>query len=133
MLKCSRPPARHSSSIPPPNWCNWLTNAPGRFTCRTPTRRGSANPSHRPGFLSRVYTRPPPRLSMSPDVQPATTSLGSIADRTRHRIAARLLPFLFVLYITNYLDRTNLAYAALEMSRDLHFSDRVFGLGAGIF
>ena len=45
----------------------------------------------------------------------------------------RLLPFLFILYITNYLDRTNLAYAALGMSRDLGFSDRVIGLGAGIF
>ncbi|MBZ5523477.1 MAG: MFS transporter [Acidobacteriia bacterium] len=56
-----------------------------------------------------------------------------VADRTRHHIAARLLPFLFILYITNYLDRTNLAYAALGMSRDLGFSDRVFGLGAGIF
>jgi len=56
-----------------------------------------------------------------------------ISDRTRHHIAARLLPFLFILYITNYLDRTNLAYAAIGMSRDLGFSDRVFGLGAGIF
>jgi ACS family tartrate transporter-like MFS transporter len=56
-----------------------------------------------------------------------------VADRTRHHIAARLLPFLFILYITNYLDRTSVAYAALGMSRDLAFSDRVFGLGAGIF
>jgi ACS family tartrate transporter-like MFS transporter len=45
----------------------------------------------------------------------------------------RLLPFLFVVYIVNYVDRTNLAYAALGMTRDLGFSDRVFGLGAGIF
>ena len=45
----------------------------------------------------------------------------------------RLLPFLFILYITNYLDRTSVAYAALGMSRELGFSDRVFGLGAGIF
>jgi ACS family tartrate transporter-like MFS transporter len=45
----------------------------------------------------------------------------------------RLLPFLFILYITNYLDRTSVAYAALGMSRDLGFSDRVFGLGAGVF
>jgi len=58
---------------------------------------------------------------------------GEVVDRTRHHIAVRLLPFLFILYITNYLDRTNLAYAALGMSRDLGFSDRVFGLGAGIF
>lgn len=45
----------------------------------------------------------------------------------------RLLPFLFILYIINYLDRTSLAYAALRMSRDLGFSERVIGLGAGIF
>jgi ACS family tartrate transporter-like MFS transporter len=45
----------------------------------------------------------------------------------------RLLPFLFILYITNYLDRTSVAYAALGMSRELGFSDSVFGMGAGIF
>jgi len=56
-----------------------------------------------------------------------------VADHTRHSIAVRLLPFLFILYITNYLDRTSVAYAALGMTRDLGFSDRVFGLGAGIF
>src|ERR1039457_5110110 len=61
---------------------------------------------------------------------PAAAQLG---DRTRHHIALRLLPFLFTLYIANYLDRTSVAYAALGMSRDLGFSDRVFGMGAGIF
>jgi MFS transporter, ACS family, tartrate transporter len=55
------------------------------------------------------------------------------AHRTRRHIGVRLLPFLFALYIVNYIDRTNLAYAALGMSRDLGFSDRVLGLGAGIF
>jgi ACS family tartrate transporter-like MFS transporter len=54
-------------------------------------------------------------------------------DRTRHKIALRLLPFLFVLYIVNYVDRTNLGFAAIGMARDLGFSDRVFGLGVGIF
>jgi ACS family tartrate transporter-like MFS transporter len=56
-----------------------------------------------------------------------------LAIHTRRQIALRLLPFLFVLYVTNYLDRTSVAYAALDMSRDLGFTDRVFGLGAGIF
>jgi ACS family tartrate transporter-like MFS transporter len=54
-------------------------------------------------------------------------------DHTRHKIAFRLLPFLFILYIVNYVDRTNLGFAAIGMARDLGFSDRVFGLGAGIF
>jgi ACS family tartrate transporter-like MFS transporter len=52
---------------------------------------------------------------------------------TRHVVGLRLLPFLFVLYVVNYIDRTNLAYAAVGMSRTLGFNDRVFGLGAGIF
>jgi MFS transporter, ACS family, tartrate transporter len=56
-----------------------------------------------------------------------------LVDRTRHHIGLRLLPFLFVLYITNYIDRTSVAYAGIGMSRELGFSDRVFGLGAGIF
>src|SRR6184192_2001550 len=55
------------------------------------------------------------------------------ADHTRHHIAIWLLPFVFLLYITNYLDRTSVAYAAIGMARDLRFDDRVFGLGIGIF
>jgi MFS transporter, ACS family, tartrate transporter len=51
----------------------------------------------------------------------------------RRRIAFRLLPFLWLLYVIAFLDRVNVAYAALEMSHDLGFSDKVFGLGAGIF
>jgi len=44
-----------------------------------------------------------------------------------------LLPFLFVLYIANYLDRTSVAYAAIGMARDLGFNDHVLGMGIGIF
>jgi MFS transporter, ACS family, tartrate transporter len=57
----------------------------------------------------------------------------AVGDRTRREIATRLLPFLFLLYIANYLDRTSVAYAALRMTSDLGFSDGVFGLGAGVF
>lgn len=69
-------------------------------------------------------------VAYSPSNSPADASF---ADRTRHRVAVRLLPFVFVLYIVNYLDRTNIAYGVLGMSRDLRFSDRVFSLGAGVF
>ena len=56
-----------------------------------------------------------------------------LATHTRRQIALRLLPFVFVLYVTNYLDRTSVAYAGLHMSHDLGISDSVFGMGAGIF
>ena len=49
------------------------------------------------------------------------------------RIALRLLPFLFLLYVANYLDRTNIAYATLGMKGDLGLSDSVFGTASGIF
>lgn len=54
-------------------------------------------------------------------------------ERIRRQIALRLLPFLFLLYVTNYIDRTSVAFAALGMSSDLGLSDRVLGLAAGIF
>lgn len=51
----------------------------------------------------------------------------------RSRIAWRLLPFLFLLYVANYLDRTNIAYATLGMKGDLGLTDSVFGTASGIF
>src|SRR5262245_16641114 len=56
-----------------------------------------------------------------------------LAERTLRRITLRLMPYLFLLYIVAFLDRVNVSFAGLEMTRDLRFSDRVFGLGAGIF
>jgi MFS transporter, ACS family, tartrate transporter len=69
-------------------------------------------------------------IAASPVIVPSATR---VDEHTRRIVAWRLLPFLFILYIVNYVDRTNLAYAALGMSRELGFSDHVFGLGAGIF
>jgi ACS family tartrate transporter-like MFS transporter len=43
------------------------------------------------------------------------------------------MPFLFLLYIVANLDRGNVAFAGLQMGRDLRFSDAVFGFGSGIF
>ncbi|PYU81704.1 MAG: MFS transporter [Acidobacteria bacterium] len=57
----------------------------------------------------------------------------AVALRARRRIAWRLLPFLFLLYIIAFLDRMNVGAAALQMPGDLGFNDRVVGLGAGMF
>ncbi len=43
------------------------------------------------------------------------------------------MPFLFLLYIIAFLDRINISFAGLEMTRELGFSDKVFGFGSGIF
>ena len=52
---------------------------------------------------------------------------------TVRRVTRRLVPFLFVLYIANYLDRVNVSFAALQMNRDLGLSATAYGAGAGIF
>ena len=69
-------------------------------------------------------------IAASPTMASNATQVG---ERTRRIVGLRLLPFVFILYIVNYIDRTNLAYAALGMSRELGFSDHVFSLGAGVF
>src|ERR1700722_18371130 len=45
----------------------------------------------------------------------------------------RLIPSMLLLYIVAYLDRVNVGFAAMDMQRDLHFSNTVYGTGAGIF
>ena len=67
---------------------------------------------------------------------PSTSVVGDdapLARATMRRVSLTLLPFLFVLYIFNFLDRTNVGIAALQMNRDLGFSASAYGLGAGIF
>ena len=64
---------------------------------------------------------------------PSSSIAPSVPERTLSKIRRRLLPFLFILYIISYLDRANVAFAKLSMMSDLHFSEAVFGFGAGIF
>ena len=61
------------------------------------------------------------------------SSLLELGIRARRRVAWRLLPFAFLLYIVNYIDRVNVSFANLRMSADLGFSDGVYGLGVGVF
>ncbi len=49
------------------------------------------------------------------------------------RLMWRLMPFLFLLYIVAYLDRINVSFAVLQMGEPLHLTDKVKGLGFGMF
>ena len=60
-------------------------------------------------------------------------SVSDLGQRTRRKVAYHLLPFVFLLYIVNYIDRVNVSFANLRMSADLGFSDRIYGLGVGMF
>lgn len=49
------------------------------------------------------------------------------------KATVRLVPFLFVAYIINFLDRVNIGYAALTMNADIGLSATSYGLGASLF
>lgn len=49
------------------------------------------------------------------------------------KVQWRLLPFLGLLFYINFLDRTNVSFAAITMNKDLGLSQAAFGLGAGLF
>jgi D-galactonate transporter len=49
------------------------------------------------------------------------------------KIAKRIMPFLILLFVVAWLDRVNVGFAKLQMSKDLGFSGAVYGFGAGIF
>jgi sugar phosphate permease len=57
----------------------------------------------------------------------------AIGRRALRRINIRLFPFLVVLYLWAWIDRTNVAIAALQMNRDLQLSASAYGFGVGIF
>lgn len=61
------------------------------------------------------------------DTKPGTT--GNLIIRKYFHI---ILP-VFIGSVISFLDRVNIAYAALTMNSDLGFSPQVFGFGAGIF
>ena len=63
----------------------------------------------------------------------ASSRKSDVRAERAQSIAWRLLPFLFLLYVANYLDRTNIAYATLGMKGDLGLTDSVFGTASGIF
>jgi MFS family permease len=73
------------------------------------------------------------------DSQPGTASaeLRSISmdesSRVFRKVAWRIIPFLFLIFVLAMVDRINIGYAKLQFSQDLTFSDTVYGMGAGVF
>lgn len=56
-----------------------------------------------------------------------------LQQRVMRKVARRLIPFLGVAYLLNYLDRSNIAFAKLTMSADLGLTETMYGLASGLF
>jgi len=53
--------------------------------------------------------------------------------KTIHKLQIRLIPFLFVLYVVAMVDRINIGFASLTMSKELGATSQQYGIAAGIF
>jgi hypothetical protein len=54
-------------------------------------------------------------------------------DRLYRKLSLRLMPLFCLCIMLNYLDRTSLAFASIQMTEQLKFSPEVLGLGGGLF
>jgi MFS transporter, ACS family, tartrate transporter len=59
--------------------------------------------------------------------------MNELQEKILKRNAIRLLPILTLAYLVNYLDRTNISFAALTMNKDIGLTATQYGRGAGIF
>lgn len=65
------------------------------------------------------------RASAGPDA--------AVRKRVLAKVARRLIPFLGLAYMLNYLDRSNIAFAKLTMSADLGLTETMYGFASGLF
>ncbi|NKQ52024.1 MFS transporter [Amycolatopsis sp. K13G38] len=58
------------------------------------------------------------------------TELGT---RTVRKVTSRIMPLIGLLYVFNYMDRSNISYAQLGMQHELAITAAIFGTAAAIF
>lgn len=49
------------------------------------------------------------------------------------KVILRIIPFIFICYVLNYVDRVNVSFAKLQFQNDLSLNDASYGLGVGLF
>ncbi|MBR0859106.1 MFS transporter [Bradyrhizobium liaoningense] len=52
---------------------------------------------------------------------------------TMRRVRSRIFYCLFLMFLLNQIDRTNVGFAALQMNSQLNFTAEVYGFGTGLF
>src|SRR5215470_15587731 len=67
-------------------------------------------------------------MAISPAVAPS-----AFEARTVRKVRARIIPFVFILFVIAVLDRNNIGLAALTMNRELAISSQQYGFVVGIF
>lgn len=85
--------------------------------------------------MSTADQEPPIASAQAPpggDASPARTNT-DVGRSALRKASIRLIPLIAIAYGVAYTDRVNISFAALQMNRDLGFSARDYGFGAGLF
>jgi MFS transporter, ACS family, phthalate transporter len=56
-----------------------------------------------------------------------------VESRLYWKVILRIIPFIFICYVLNYIDRVNVSFAKLQFQSDLNLTDASYGLGVGLF
>lgn len=67
-------------------------------------------------------------MGTSPAVAPTAIEVTTIRKLKTH-----IVPFVFVLFVINFVDRINIGFAALTMNKELAITSQQFGVVSGIF
>jgi ACS family tartrate transporter-like MFS transporter len=66
------------------------------------------------------------------NVDPAPAQ-STIQATTIRKLRTHIIPFVFILFVINFVDRINIGFAALTMNKELAITSQQFGLLSGIF
>jgi MFS family permease len=71
-------------------------------------------------------------MLVNPSDQSIPMTAESAEDSALRKAAWRLVPLMTLCFLVNYIDRTNIGFAALTMNKALGLTTEAFGWGAGI-
>jgi ACS family tartrate transporter-like MFS transporter len=74
-----------------------------------------------------------PAEGATPTADTSAALPGPHQDAVRLRFTRKLVPFLALLYLFLFLDRVNINFAGLQMTKELNLSATAFGLAVGLF
>jgi hypothetical protein len=70
---------------------------------------------------------------MTVTIQSSIVADTAADDRVFRKVFRRLIWFLFILLVVSFMDRINIAFAALTMNKDLGLSAAAFGMSLTVF
>ncbi|MBN3857257.1 MFS transporter [Paraburkholderia sp. Ac-20340] len=73
------------------------------------------------------------QVLQSGKTEASAPQMGAEEKRIVGHIARRLVPFLALIYVVAYVDRTVVGFAKLHMNAAVGLSDAAYGMGAGLF